>query len=142
MAKFIITGVPEFNGTYDHDTDRVYDGNELHLIKKIAGVRLGEIEEASEQNDYDLVIAVAVIALIRNQKIRLRDAERSVQILRGAELGALKFEDDVPEVTDEDPLSQTTTESTQNGSSQSSSEATSDTGEAQESTPLPTGEHG
>lgn len=141
MAKFTISGVPEFNGIYEHDTGRLYDGDELHLIKKIAGVRLGEIEEAAESGDYDLVIAIAVIALIRSERIRLRDADKAAAVLRASSFGSILFEEeDESEVDEEVPLDQPqTTPIIESESSTSSSDSSNGTGALPENIPPPIG---
>ncbi len=44
MPKITITGVDNrVDGAYDLDLDDNFTGKELHLIKQIAGVRVGEI---------------------------------------------------------------------------------------------------
>ena len=63
MAELIID-IPPFTGSYELATDG-FTGDELHEIKKISGVRAGELSEAITAGDYDLVVAFAVIALRR-----------------------------------------------------------------------------
>jgi hypothetical protein len=67
MAKLKIVGIYGFDGEYDLDISK-FTGDELHTIKQIAGVRGGELSEALQAGDYDLVIAFAVIVLRRAGK--------------------------------------------------------------------------
>lgn len=43
-------------------------GREARELKRISGVRLGELEEALAAGDYDVLIAIAVIAMRRSGK--------------------------------------------------------------------------
>lgn len=64
MANVVIKGVPGLDGSYDLELGRFTLG-ELHTIKKEAGVRAGEIEDAIRAGDTDLLVAFALIALKR-----------------------------------------------------------------------------
>ena len=64
MAHFLIEGLPPYDGTYEIEFD-TFTNRELHTIKTLAGVRAGELEEAADAGDTDLVVAFAVIALQR-----------------------------------------------------------------------------
>ena len=64
MAYFLIEGLPPYDGTYEIEFD-TFTNRELHTIKTLAGVRAGELEEAADAGDTDLVVAFAVIALQR-----------------------------------------------------------------------------
>lgn len=83
----LIEGVEGFEGTWEVDT-RNLTGFELRTIKRVSGVRAGELPEAMIAGDYDLTIAFAVIALERAQHAHARVAER---VLLGAEAGAVIF---------------------------------------------------
>lgn len=67
MAKFIVTGMPAFNGEYPIETGS-FTMRELQIIKRMSGVRAGELEEAFSAGDSDLILAIAVIAVRRNGK--------------------------------------------------------------------------
>jgi hypothetical protein len=67
MSKLLIEGVPPYDGGYDLDLAG-FTGRELHTIKEISGVRGGELQEALQAGDYDLVVAFAVIVLRRAGK--------------------------------------------------------------------------
>ena len=68
-SSIVIAGVPGLDGEYELDTDnRPFNGNELHEIKRISGVRAGELGEALGAVDYDVIMAFAAIALNRAGK--------------------------------------------------------------------------
>lgn len=65
MAKLKIEGVgPHADGEHEIDLAGL-NGREAHLIKQVSGVRLGEIGEALNAGDYDVVVAIAKIVLDR-----------------------------------------------------------------------------
>ncbi len=64
MANVVIKNVPGIDGSYELELGRFTLG-ELHVIKKQAGVRAGEIEDAMRAGDTDLLVAFALIALKR-----------------------------------------------------------------------------
>ena len=67
MDQIVITGIAGYNGEYDLDAS-YFTNKELHTIKKLAGVRAGEIQAAFAAGDNDLIVALAAIALERNGK--------------------------------------------------------------------------
>lgn len=68
MEKVVISDLhPHYDGEYEFDTDEFTHG-ELHTIKKISGVRLGELEEALNANDADVTMALVVVCLQREGK--------------------------------------------------------------------------
>lgn len=91
--KVTIEGVPGFDGEYPFDISYFTNG-ELHTIKKISGVRAGEIEEAFEAGDNDLFVALATIAAERNGK------KIPVGLLWDADAGKIKIEDEEAEAGD------------------------------------------
>lgn len=68
MDKIVITGIAGYDGEYPFDASYFTNG-ELHTIKRMAGVRAGEIQASFEAGDNDLVVAIAAIALERNGKV-------------------------------------------------------------------------
>lgn len=87
MPKITISGVhPAIDGEAILDFNEAFDGDELHLIKQHAGVRVGEIGEAMTAGDYDLIVALAKIAFDR--------AGRDIPLdrLMKAKVGAIQFE--------------------------------------------------
>ena len=67
MDKIRIEGVPPWDGDYDFDPS--FKNRELNRIKKITGIRGGEIGEALAAGDTDLMVALAVLALERAGKM-------------------------------------------------------------------------
>ena len=99
MAKIVIRDIPGLNGEYDLDLGR-FRNDELRLIKKEAGVRAGEIEEAMRALDNDLVISFALIALKRAGK----DVPPSA--LWEADVGSVSMDFSDEEADDVDPPAQ------------------------------------
>lgn len=142
MLKIKIAGVAPFEGTFDADLSR-FNGRELHLIKELSGVRLGEIEEALNANDYDVVVAIAVIALVREGRVQKDAALRAARELMEADMGKITLFN--PEVVtgevEEGPPSQTPIGV--DGTSESSSPSSSSTSDdLQETPPSSTGQGG
>lgn len=102
--KFTITGVLSLDGVYELDFD---DGpltmRELHWVKQIAGVRLNELQSASVAGDSDLIVAFAVIALVRAGKVTRDNVTAATDLLLDAEAGNLTVEDDEVEEDDAVP---------------------------------------
>lgn len=67
MDKMRITGIPPYDGEYDFDGS-YFTNRELHTIKRISGVRGGEIDQALDAGDSDVIVAMAVITLERAGK--------------------------------------------------------------------------
>lgn len=85
MAKLVIDGIFGLDGEYE--TDFTYFTNrEWRTIKEIAGVRMGEFNEAIEANDNDLIVALAVIAL------RRRNIDVNVEALWEAKMGKITLD--------------------------------------------------
>jgi hypothetical protein len=82
--KIVIEGVPPYDGEYDFDADYM-TMRELHIIKQLTGLRVGEFQEALAQADTDVILGLAVIALRRNGKEVNEDA------LWDAEAGAITY---------------------------------------------------
>lgn len=93
MGRIVLEGTA-FDGAYELDFEQVYSGHELHLIKKLAGLRLGEIQEAVKAGDYDLYVAFAVIALWRAGKVQRDRALEAADVLLEAPAGSIAFEDE------------------------------------------------
>jgi hypothetical protein len=92
MAKVIITNVDALNGEYDIDTNAVLNGHEAHVLKQIAGVRLGELREAMERGDYDVLVAFAVISLWRNGKTNRENTLEAAELILAAPVGSVDFQ--------------------------------------------------
>jgi hypothetical protein len=66
MPQIKIEGVPPYDGEYELDMN--FTNRDLHTIKQISGVRAGDLNDALEHKDLDLVVALAVNALRRAGK--------------------------------------------------------------------------
>jgi hypothetical protein len=84
MSQINITGIGRaYDGDYEFD-GTYFTNKELHTIKRLAGVRAGEIPAALEAGDNDLVVALTVIALERNGKVVNED------VLWNAKVGCIE----------------------------------------------------
>jgi hypothetical protein len=99
-----VTDVPGFDGTYEWDPERQFNGHELHIVKKVAGVRLGEIEEALTAGDYDVIVAITAIMMCRSGRVTRAQVPELVDVLLEAEGGKITIEE-VDEVADDLPPS-------------------------------------
>ncbi len=131
MLEITISDIgPVFDGVFVVDLAQQLNGRELHLIKKTAGVRFGELDEALGAGDYDVILAFATIALVRAGKVEKGNALQAFEILNEAETGKIiaNFTADEEEVEDSPPAPSETMNG--NGeSSKSSSVVSLSTGE-------------
>lgn len=116
MDRIVIKGVPGFDGEYPFDLNEQWFNNaELHIIKRIAAVRVGELSEALEAGDNDLLVAMAVCAVRRTGKYMKSQLAQFEDVLWEADGGAIDFvveaDDAVP------PTSPPTSEPTSNSDS-------------------------
>lgn len=137
--KITINGIPPFDGDYPIDVDRLTN-RDLHHVKRIAGVRPLELEDALDAGDMDVVVALAYVAITKNGHQYARQAEDA---LWNAELGQITVDlsdEDEGEggvTADPPPPSGPDTPSTRSGS------VSSDVSELHpENPPLPTGHPG
>lgn len=91
MPQIKIEGVPPYDGVYEIDMNMT--NRDLHTIKQVAGVRAGDLNDALEHRDLDLVVALAVNALRRAGKPidmdTLWDSEAGKILLVGDEADAV-----------------------------------------------------
>jgi hypothetical protein len=95
MSKFVVTGMPAFNGEYPFEIES-FTMRELQIIKRISGLRTNELDEAIEAGDNTLMLALAVIAVRRNG----REWEAFEKLAWESEVGDISLEVD-EEVADE-----------------------------------------
>jgi hypothetical protein len=96
--RIVIEGIPRFSGEYPVDlADRPFTMREFHLIKKISGARAGELMDAMAAGDTDVIVALAVIALIRNQKIGKEQALPVSEALLESDVGSIQYVGDEEE---------------------------------------------
>ena len=86
MNKLIIEGVPPYDGTHEFEDFASFTNRELHRIKKMTGIRVGEFSEALGAGDNDLLVALATVILERNG-ITVND-----DILWDADAGAITMD--------------------------------------------------
>lgn len=86
MDKFVVTGIPGFDGDWPIDIGS-FSMMELHIIKDVAGVRAGELEEAFGAGDTDVILAVAACAVRRNGG----DWKAFLKLAWESEMGSLTF---------------------------------------------------
>jgi hypothetical protein len=129
-----IEGVFGLDGEWPIDTT-YFTNRELHEIKKISGVRAGELSEALEAGDSDLIVCIAHIALARHGKTVPIDA------LWEAEAGKISFETVEQEVADEavPPQPAQPESASGDGSNGFSGAPSKPTGDLPASDPSPTG---
>jgi hypothetical protein len=95
--RFVVTGIREFDGEYPIDIGS-FTMRELQIIKRMSGVRAGELPEAFDAGDSDLIFAICVIAVRRNG----RNWEAFEKIAWDVDFDAITFiADDAEEVADE-----------------------------------------
>lgn len=99
MDKFVVTGMPAFDGEYPIDIGS-FTMRELQIIKRMSGVRAGELEEAFAAGDTDLILAIAVIAVRRSGRLW----ESFERLAWESELGAISFVGEEEVAVDAVPL--------------------------------------
>jgi hypothetical protein len=67
MNKLVVT-IPGLEGTYEFEDISTFSNRELHRIKKLTGLRAGEIQEALEAGDNDVLVAMGAVVLARAGK--------------------------------------------------------------------------
>ncbi len=110
MPKLTVRDLPPLDGEYEADFD-IYnlDTTEVRTIKRLSGVRFGEIEEALSAMDMDLFTAFAVVFMVREGKHQ-RQVEALVEKTKPAQNFEWDFTDlEAEQKEDEDrpPDSQT-----------------------------------
>lgn len=97
MSKFVVTGMPAFNGEYPFEIES-FTMRELQIIKRISGLRTNELDEAIAAGDNTLMLALAVIAVRRNG----REWEAFEKLAWESEVGDISLVvDEDEEVADE-----------------------------------------
>lgn len=100
MSRLKIEGLPPYNGEYD--IDLAFTNRDLHTIKRITGFLPGDVEQAMNRLDNDMVVAFAINALRRKGHIVDEDT------LWDAEVGKITLIGD--RVDDADPPPPTSSE--------------------------------
>jgi hypothetical protein len=66
-TKIVIAGIDGLEGEYDIDLG-FFTNRELHTIKRLTGLRVGEFDDAMAAGDSDVLVAFCMVALQRNDK--------------------------------------------------------------------------
>lgn len=61
--KIVVKDLAPYDGEYPFEGD--FTMRELHTIKRISGIRAGELDEALNAGDTDILVAITVIAMER-----------------------------------------------------------------------------
>lgn len=108
--RLTIQGLGGIDGEYEFDLAALLEidnpdtitQREAHKIKQATGLRLGELEDAMQAGDADVVVAVAIVVLDRRGK------RYDVEALWRAPLGSIRIDvadaDAEPEGEEADPL--------------------------------------
>lgn len=73
MAGKIIISEGVYEGEYDFDVSSLVN-RDFHTIKTISGIRAGEIDDALDAADTDLIVAFSVIAIKKTGRPLIEDA--------------------------------------------------------------------
>ena len=85
MAKLVIDGVYGLDGTYDADLS-YFTNRELHRIKVMTGLRLGEYEDAFNSGDDDVIMVSRKGQAVRFHESAVRAMGRATEGVRGMRL--------------------------------------------------------
>ena len=139
MSKLTLEGVhPALDGTYDFD-ETYFTNWELHAIKQLTGITAGRLEQAFADLDNDIIVALAMVALMRDGKVTSQTPWSSEQVhaLWRAPTGKISL--DFGEGDDADPPTVSAPEGAESESNGSSGTGSSDVLEILDSVPSPTG---
>lgn len=89
MHKVTIDGIDAYDGEYELDIEQLTNGD-LHTIKQLTGLRGGEIDDAIDAMDNDVVVGLAAVAIKRSGKPLVP------QLLWDAKVGAIQIKDPEP----------------------------------------------
>lgn len=147
MTKITVKAGMAFDGEYELDLEtRPLYGFDYHIIKVVAGVLPLQYDEALAGGDYDLMIALTVIAMFRAGTVpRERFKQAADELLHSEEPGAISVSLDDAEAESDPPKAQEndSAESESNGSaSASSGQSSSAPGGVPASILTPTGQLG
>jgi len=106
MPKIVIAEVrSELDGEYDFDGSS-FTNFELHAIKKLTDLTAGAIGDAFEHLDNDVIVAIGMVALMREGKISGRTPWNSAEVsaLWDAKVGSIFVTEDETEVDADPPV--------------------------------------
>lgn len=133
MDKIRIDGIAAYDGEYELDVS-YFTMRELHTVKRLSGVRVGELEDALAAGDSDVIVALAVIALQRAGRQVVED------LIWDAPMGGITYVGD-PDGADAVPPGLTPSGSLASGSGSGGSSGSGSDGSSDSpaSDPSPTG---
>jgi hypothetical protein len=85
MADLVLDGIVGWDGRYEADLT-YFTNIELHRIKQMTNLRIGEFDDAFKSGDNDILVAFGVVALERLGK------EGAEQALWNAKAGSINFD--------------------------------------------------
>jgi len=106
MPKIVIAEVrSELDGEYDLDASG-FTNFELHAIKKLTDLTAGDIGDAFERLDNDVIVAIAMVSLMREGKISGRSPWNSAEVsaLWDAKVGSIFVAEDEAEADADPPV--------------------------------------
>ena len=139
---------PALDGEYE--IDMTFTNFQLHAIKRATGLTAGELGEAYERRDADLIVGLALAVLMREGKITSRQPWNSpeIEVLWNAPVGALYLKEEGVEADTEEAdagppemgASEPDSPSAENATNGSSGESSEPLSVLPESVPSLTGE--
>lgn len=134
---------PRLDGTYKFD-ESYFTNRELHAIRELTGLTAGKLEAAFTDLDNDLIMALAMVALMRAGKIDSKTpwTSQEVDALWNAPVGKIAMDFDEQEADarpPEIPSGNGVSPASESESVPTSGESSSLAGEAQDSAPSLTG---
>lgn len=80
QERIKVQGVAGFDGEYELD-QAAFNMDDLSLIKRVAGVRAAELDEALNAGDHEVLIAFAMVALRQSGHPHWAAFERAVGVV-------------------------------------------------------------
>lgn len=99
--RVVIEGIAPYDGEYEIDQERALNAREWRWIKRISGYMPFTLDEGLVGGDPDLFIAIAVVAMCRDGKVRRDDWERAAERMSEAHNGAIDLIPDKAEQEDD-----------------------------------------
>ena len=131
--KVRIDQPPQLAGDYPIDLD--FTHGELHLVKKVTGLRGLEIDDGIENGDTDLFLVLGVIGALRAGRLRDADTGAAVEELMKTKIGSVRLIPD-EEDAEEDAEGKASVQSVPDETSSSSGATTSEPSDDSPETPL------
>ena len=143
--KVIVEGVKPWDGEYLLDVRRAFTTKDWNIIKRVSGYLPYTIDDGLRGGDPELYVALAVIAMVRAQKVDREDALRVADQLAEAPFDRATIRMVFPKVEDDagpPDLTSAPDEPSENGTRSSnklSGEPSKTSSDPSETTPVSTG---